>query len=273
WHGLLPPTSVAPLFEGEEAVPVSPSAIEKLLESPLDWFLERVAGGDSGIYANVGTIVHWAMETVAEPSPAALWAAVESRWDELVFEAPWLASRQQQIVRGFTDALAEYLDDFTSGGKTLVGAESRFELAVGRALLRGSIDRVERDGEGAVVIVDLKTGTPITRQSDIDAHPQLGAYQLAYAEGILNEALAAHGEHSSGGAKLLYVKEGVGSKRYREAIQAAMTPEQLEAFRERVSAAALLIAAAEFAGTLELPGYGMDTSRLRLHRVRAVSSD
>lgn len=273
WHGLIPPSSAGPLFEGEESVPVSPSAIERLLDSPLDWFLERVAGSEKGIYANVGTIVHWAMETAVDPTPEALWAAVESRWDELVFEAPWLAERQRQIVRGFTDALAEYLDDFSRDGKLLIGAESRFELVVDRARMSGSIDRVERAADGSVVIVDLKTGTPITAQALIDAHPQLGAYQLAYAEGILNEALEPHGEHRPGGAKLLYVKQGVGSKRYREGVQAAMTAEQLEEFRERVRAAAMLIAAAEFAGALELPSYGADTSRLRLHRVRAVSSD
>ncbi|MDF1479539.1 ATP-dependent DNA helicase [Leifsonia sp. H3M29-4] len=273
WHGLLPISSTAPLYE-DEPVPVSPSAIEKLLDSPLDWFLERTAGSESGVIANVGTIVHWAMETAADQSAEGLWAAVEQRWSELLFEAPWLAERQRRIARGFTDALAEYLDDFARAGKSLVGAESRFKLEVDRAVLSGSIDRVERAPDGSVVIVDLKTGTPTTRQSDIDAHPQLGAYQLAYAEGILDEALAEHGEHIGGGAKLLFVKEGLRERKYREGVQAALDEEGLEAFRERVRAAAMLIAAAEFEGELELSMFGRgDPSRLRLHRVRAVSSD
>jgi hypothetical protein len=57
-------------------------------------------------------------------------------------------------------------------------------------------------------------------------------------------------------------------------VQAQLDDEQLEAFRDRVREASMLIAAAEFAGTLELSpfGYG-DPSRLRAHRVRAVSSD
>ena len=49
--------------------------IEKLLDSPLDWFLERVAGADSGVIAAVGTIVHWAMETAPAPTREALWQA------------------------------------------------------------------------------------------------------------------------------------------------------------------------------------------------------
>ena len=273
WHGVLEPSTVGPLFE-EESVPISPSAIESLIDSPLDWFLERIAGSESGVIAGVGTIIHWAMETADDITVDALWAAVDKRWGELLFEAPWLAERQRTIARGFTEALAQYLADFERDGKTLVGAESRFRLEVGRAMLSGSIDRVERTVDGKVVIVDLKTGTPETRAAAIAEHPQLGAYQLAYSEGILDDALAPHGPHEPGGAKLLFVKQGLREKLYREGVQAAFDEAALAEFRTRVESAAALIAAAEFAGPLELPTFGKgDMSRLRLHRVRAVSSD
>jgi RecB family exonuclease len=273
WHGLIAPSTDAPLYAGEQ-VPISPSAIERLMESPLDWFLDHIAGSESGVIAGVGTIIHWAMETAEDITADALWAAVEQRWGELVFEAPWLAERQRTIARGFVAALAEYLDDFRREGASLVGAEKRFRLDVGRASLSGSIDRVERTSDGRVVIVDLKTGTPERSQARVDEHPQLGAYQLAYAAGILDDALAEHGDHRAGGAKLLFVKEGVRGKAYREAVQAAFDAEALASFEDRVEAAAALIAAAEFVGPLELPQFGRgDTSGLRLHRVRAVSSD
>ncbi|MBX3098338.1 MAG: ATP-dependent helicase [Salinibacterium sp.] len=273
WHGLLAPSTTGPLYEGEQ-VPVSPSGLEKLVDSPLDWFLERMAGSESGVIAAVGTIVHWAMETAPDAEPETLWAAVESRWSELLFEAPWLAERQKTIARRFTDALSEYLGEFERDGKQLVGAESRFTLEIDRANVSGSIDRVERSADGSVVIVDLKTGTPITSQQRIDEHPQLAAYQLAYASGILDEALAEHGEHHGGGAKLLFVKEGVRGKKYREGVQGQLDEEQREEFRERVREASVLIAAAEFEGRAELPMFGVgDPSRLRAHRVKAVSSD
>jgi RecB family exonuclease len=273
WHGLIDISSTGPLYEGLK-IPVSPSSLEKLVDSPLDWFLEKMAGSESGVLANVGTIVHAAMEMAEDSSVEALWRVIESRWNELLFDAPWLAERQRRIALKFTEGLSEYLIEFERDGKRLVGAESRFQLEVGDAVVSGSIDRVERSADGSVVIVDLKTGTPITSQPKIDEHPQLAAYQLAYAQGILDEPLAEHGEHSGGGAKLLFVKEGVGGRKYREGIQAQLDEEQLEAFRERIREASILIAAAEFAGRLELPVYGMgDPSRLRLHRVRAVSSD
>lgn len=273
WHGLLPLSTDRPLFDGE-LVPVSPSAMTKVLESPMDWFLEYVAGGDSGVIANVGTLVHWAMETSEDTSADGLWAAIGSRWPELVFEAPWLAERQSRLARDLTAALAEYLADFAAARKTLVGAERRFELVVDGAQLRGSIDRVERGVDGAVEIVDLKTGTPETSQAKIDEHPQLSAYQLAYAEGRLDDALLGSGDHHAGGAKLLFVKQGKGGRLYREAIQASLTAGQLDDFRARIRETADRIAAATFDGPAELPRFGvMDAPRLRLHRVKAVSSD
>ena len=293
WHGLEPISSSGALFEGD-SIPVSPSRMERLEESPLDWFLETIAGGDSGVVAGVGTILHWAMETTDDPVVDNLWSAVNSRWNELVFESPWLAERQLQLARRFTEGLADYLADFRREGKTLIAAEGRFRLEYGELevsgphddglrtpaptrpaiVVNGSIDRVERDPDGRVVIVDLKTGRPITSPATIAAHPQLGAYQLAYAEGKFDEPLEGV-EHTSGGAKLLYVREGRDGRRYRDGHQATLDGEALDAVRKRIRQAAVLIAAAEFDGKLELEQFGGfgTTPRLRLHRVRAVSSD
>ncbi|HEV7951043.1 MAG TPA: ATP-dependent DNA helicase [Glaciihabitans sp.] len=274
WHGLLDPSSTEPLFLDDEQVPVSPSRLERFEDSPLDWFVETIAGTESSTAMGLGTILHWAMETATDPSVDEVWASVESRWNELLFESPWLAENQKRAARVLTAGIAEYLADFKRDGKTLVGAEKRFSLNIGRATVNGSIDRVERHADGSVVIVDLKTGAPITRQATIDEHPQLGAYQLAYAEGVLAEYLDELGEHHPGGAKLLYVKKGIRSKLYREGIQSVLDDEQLEGFRTRIRQAALGMAAAEFTGALELGGWGAGAqTSLAIHRVRAVSSD
>lgn len=274
WHGLLPVSTDFPIFADDERVPVSPSKLERFESSPVDWFIETVSGSQASTAMGLGTILHWAMETATTPDLDALWTAVESRWKELLFEAPWMAESQKRAARILASGIAEYLGDFAREGKTLVGAESRFTIPLDRADVNGSIDRVERGAGGEVVIVDLKTGTPITRQADIDAHPQLGVYQLAYAQGVLNEYLDELGEHSGGGAKLLYVKKGIKAKAYREGIQAALTEEQLEAFRTRIRVAALGMAQAQFEGAVEIATRGPGgPSELSIHRVRAVSSD
>jgi superfamily I DNA/RNA helicase/RecB family exonuclease len=273
WHGLIEPSTTEPLFLDDERVPVSPSQLEKFEESPLDWFIDSVAGGQASTAMGLGTILHWAMETASDPSIDTLWAAVESRWGELLFESEWMAESQKRAARVLAGGIAEYLADFERDRKTLVGAESRFKLAIDRADVNGSIDRVERSADGSVVIVDLKTGSPITAQAKIDEHPQLGAYQLAYAQGVLDEFLAELGEHHSGGAKLLYVKRGVRSKLYREGIQAPLDEEQLEGFRARIRQAATGMALAEFTGVRDLKSWTGATNSLAIHRVKAVSSD
>jgi superfamily I DNA/RNA helicase/RecB family exonuclease len=273
WHGTLPLSSAEPLFDDDEPVPVSPSKLELFEESPLDWFVQSVSGSSSSTAMGIGTIVHWAMETATDPSVDALAAAIESRWNELVFESPWLAEQQKHAARTLARGLAEYLADFAGAGKDLVAAEGRFTLSVGRATVNGSIDRVERATDGSVVIVDLKTGSAITKQETIDAHPQLGVYQLAYAAGVLDEFLGTLGEHHGGGAKLLYVKKGLRGKSYREGIQQTLDEEHLEGFRTRIRQAAIGMAAAQFRGSLNLEQWGFDTAARALHRVRAVCSD
>jgi superfamily I DNA/RNA helicase/RecB family exonuclease len=273
WHGLLEPSTTEPLF-GEDPVPVSPSKLEAFEKSPLDWFIDSIAGSQPSTAMGIGTVLHWAMETATDPNIDELWRAVEGRWGELAFEAPWLGEAQKATARTLVAGIAEYLADFTRDGKHLIAAEGRFQLELKPARLNGSIDRVERAPDGSVVIVDLKTGSPITRQDDIDGHAQLLAYQLAYAEGHFDDLLAEHGAHRAGGAKLLYVKKGVRGKLYREGEQAPLSEEQLEGFRQRVRQVATAMAAATFEGTVEIDQWAQgNTTSMRLHRVKAVSSD
>ncbi|HEX4444643.1 MAG TPA: ATP-dependent DNA helicase [Galbitalea sp.] len=273
WHGLIEPSTDEPLYRDDERIPVSPSQLENFEQSPLDWFLDSIAGSEGSPAMGLGTILHWAMETATDPSIDSLWRAVESRFAELLFESDWLAEAQKRTARTLAAGIAEYLADFDRDGKQLVGAERRFTLEIGPAEVNGSIDRVERSADGSVVIVDLKTGAPITNQDRLNEHPQLGVYQLAYAEGKLDDALEQLGAHHSGGAKLLFVRKGVKSKLYREGNQAPLDPEQLEGFRERIRQAAAGMALAEFIGLRDVTSWSGATTPHSIHRVPAVSSD
>lgn len=274
WHGVLDASTTEPLYLDDETVPVSPSKLGAFEQSPVDWFIESISGTPSSTAMGLGTIVHWAMEKATAPDVEAVWAAIESRWNELLFEAPWVAEQQRRAARRLAGAVAEYLGDFEREGKTLVSAEKEFKLEVDRAQVKGSIDRVERSTDGSVVIVDLKTGAAETSQAVIDEFPQLGAYQLAYASGALDDVLDLLGDHHPGGAKLVFVKEGVRGKLYREGVQAPLTEEQLEEFRERIRLAAIGMALGVYTGPRMLDPFGVgDAAKRALHRVRAVSSD
>ena len=78
-------------------------------------------------------------------------------------------------------------------------------MTVGRARHPRQVDRLERDAEGRLVVVDLKTGK--TAAKNTEEHGQLAAYQVAVAAG-------AFGDHGSvpGGAALLQVGTGAKAK-------------------------------------------------------------
>lgn len=276
WWGLLAPSTEAALFAGDETVSLSPSKLDAVERSPLDWFLDRIAPGETSPSMGIGTIVHWAMETAESPDADSIWAAIESRWSELVFESPWLAEQQRRLARRYAVGVAAYLRDAEAEGRGLVAAEQRFEAVVDRARVSGIVDRIEVDADGGVRIIDLKTGKPLTKQSEIDEHGQLGAYQLAYADGAFDAVLDSVLEglpHHPGGARLLYVREGTQGSDYREAVQAPLDEEQLEGFRERLRRAVAAIAVARLTGVRTVDRFDFSAAAHRIHRVGAVTGD
>ena len=75
--------------------------------------------------------------------------------------------------------LAKYLDAQKQAGYQVIGTEVPFKFEHGSAKVSGTVDRIERNAEGKVVIVDLKTGAKIDAEA-AKSHPQLGLYQLAF---------------------------------------------------------------------------------------------
>lgn len=275
WHGLASPSTEKPLFADADYVRVSPSTIDAFELSPVDWFIDRVSGSQTSTAMGLGTIVHAAMEHAPDSTYESVWRLIDERWPELLFDAPWLAERERRAAQKIARGVAEYLSDFERDRKSLIGAERRFELDLPPAKLSGSIDRVERDPNGGITIVDLKTSATKVSRADLIEHPQLRAYQLAYASGVLDAALAEFGDHHTAGAKLVYPRRA--RKRplseYDEAVQDALTPRELDEFRERVRSIARLIAAAEFVGPLDVDEYRFGAAAKKLHRTPAVTSD
>ncbi|MER3389438.1 MAG: PD-(D/E)XK nuclease family protein [Microcella sp.] len=294
WWGLLDVSTEAPLFAEEETVGLSPSRIESIERSPLDWFLDTIAPGESTPAMGIGTIVHWALESLTQRPPDEsetvsvdeVWAAIDARWSELTFDSPWLAQQQRRLARRYAVGLAEYLRDAAAAGRAAVAAEQRFAVQVDRVQVRGVVDRIEIDGEGAVRIIDLKTGRPETNAAKVAANAQLAAYQLAFADGAFDaaveEALAplrASGvidpaaTVTPGGAVLLYVREGKGDQQYREAVQAVLDDDALEAFRERLRLALAAITVDQLAGPRTIGRYDYGSLAHRVHRVPPVTGD
>lgn len=272
WWGLGALSTTTPLF-GDDPVRLSPSKLEAIEVSPLDWFLDRVAPEEGNAVMGIGTIVHAAVETLTDPSIDEVWAAIEARWSELVFDAPWLAAQQKRLARRYARGVADYLRDAATAGRVVAAAEQRFEVVEGRAVVSGIVDRIERDAEGRVRIIDVKTGTPVTDAKARD-NAQLGAYQLAYAEGAFDEVLDALGEHTADGARLLFVREGRAGESYREATQPVLDADALDAFRERLRQAVAAVAVAQLTGARVIDPFGPPGRRRHsIHRVPPVTGE
>jgi len=279
WYGLSESTTTEPLIDltDEEArVRVSPSQMETFEKTPLAWFIDKMAAMPSGIAANVGTIVHGALENTADArdladvTPEKLWEHVDDRWSELTFEAPWIAERQRRAVDTLVRGLSEYLTDFLRSGATLVNAEGAFEVTIDQVTLSGKIDRVERTAEGEIVIVDLKTGRHAPSQPSVDQNAQLGGYQLAGRRGAIP---GVEGTEVSAGGALLYVSKGVRGKSYRLLTQKPLNDDELAGFETRVLGAGHGMAAAVFPGVSDLDERDPKAGFVyRIHLVGAVSA-
>ncbi|GAA4330679.1 hypothetical protein GCM10023162_35850 [Klenkia terrae] len=152
--------------------------------------------------------MHDVAQQVAEGlAPAEAPDVLAAELDRLDLGPGWFDQRQRDRAQ---EMLAKFLAWHARGTRELVAAEEDFDVVVGRARLRGQVDRLERDEEGRLVVVDLKTGKTAPRT--VDEHGQLAAYQVAVAEG----AFGGHGT-VPGGAALLQV--GGAQKAAKEHVQ------------------------------------------------------
>ncbi|WP_211310490.1 ATP-dependent helicase [Thermasporomyces composti] len=200
WYALPPLSDDRPLREPGEPVRVSPSKVEAFIRCPLRWLLQS-CGGTAGdlFHQSLGNLVHGLAYDVATGALAVddLLDAFEQRWSRLDAGRGWSAAKQYDRAREVVSKLAAWL---RANPHELVAAEADFEVEVGRARLVGRVDRLERDSEGRLVVVDLKTGRSKPGSSELPQHPQLGAYQLAVERGGFRRMAR---KATSGGAVLV----------------------------------------------------------------------
>ena len=237
WYGMIPPSTDEPLWSGNDhVVRLSPSTLQTLADCPLRWLLERHGGTDGrDVRSAIGSLVH---ALVADPgkTEGQMATELERLWKNLPFESAWYADNELARHRAMLSAFAQWR------------AQTRHELAeVGTEVevdgvlesddqqpavrLRGRVDRLERDGSGRLVVVDVKTGKTPVSKDDAQRHAQLAMYQLAIAEGLLPQG------DSPGGGRLVYLGRN-GAAGPTERAQDALTADVRGDWRELVQNAA-----------------------------------
>ncbi|MFC6081446.1 ATP-dependent helicase [Sphaerisporangium aureirubrum] len=218
WYALTTLSDDRPLSWPENIVRVSPSAVENFSKCGLRWLLETAVGASgTDMSRSLGSVIH-ALAALATAGRAAdeLGKRLDEVWDELDFGGVWF-NRKQRVVA--EQMVGRFLTWHENNPRELVGVEESFTAVLSEGVqIRGRVDRVERDGEGRAVIIDIKTGTTKPSDADLDRHPQLGVYQLATLLG----AFERHGLTEPGGAALVQVGKAAG-KDPREQRQQALS--------------------------------------------------
>ena len=278
WYGLLPLSTIEPLTNLEkEQVVIRPSQLENFVKCPLHWFLNAHGGGDKTFSANLGSLVHKALELGTEVDEASLWKLVDSKWHTLSFEADWLEKAGERKAKKMISNMVQYLRKFEAEGAKVIGRELSFEFEVNSALIRGQVDRLELYPQGRVMVVDLKTGNKTFSAEQAREHSQLGLYQLAFEAGAFSDQLQLpEGMNASdlklAGAKLLLVSGEKPTEREQPAL--ADDLEAKASFNSMIASATTGMAMSDLVFVAQVGSHCESENEYgscKLHLTRAVS--
>ena len=223
WWGLRELSTQGPVIPEDQPRRVSPSKVETLVKSPLNWFVQSAGGTAAHDFAaSLGTLIHSIAEEHPEASGHEYEQILEQRWPELEKPENWEGQRDFDRANAMLKKFAAYCVTMRQEGRELVAREMPFQLEVPapdgtQIQLRGIIDRVEAGADGNVRVVDLKTGSTAPTKDATLEHPQLGVYQTAIQLGALQEHEATAGlSDEPAGASLVYVGTSTKSASVRE---------------------------------------------------------
>jgi RecB family exonuclease len=185
-YGGLEPTS-PPLIDAEGRVRLSFSRVDTYRTCPTKFryaYVDRLPG-KPGPHLSFGTSIHAALEAFYDrklpacPSEDDLLGFLYDAWESTGFAE---VSREEQLAfyRHAQDALRRFHRRAAPSYRLPAATEAWFELPMGdRALVVGSIDRVDADDAGDLHVVDYKTNRKVKDRTRVAGSLQLAIYALA----------------------------------------------------------------------------------------------
>ncbi|MSX59376.1 MAG: AAA family ATPase [Actinobacteria bacterium] len=210
WVGSVPISTDAPVIDADKEVIVSPSGAESFVECGVKWFLQNNGGTDGDSTAQVlGSAIHaFAAKMVQEPGTTQedLISHLSSSWKLIDPDSGWVSASH---LENAVTMLKKFVDYHSKTTRTVVDAEMRFDVTLGRARIKGSVDRLEVEADGSLFIIDFKTGGSAISNKDAKENLQLKSYQVGIAEGGFTQGQV------SAGAELVYLGTDAASATIR----------------------------------------------------------
>jgi superfamily I DNA/RNA helicase/RecB family exonuclease len=215
WYAITALSDPGPAFAADEQITISPSQVEAFTTCGLRWLLASAVGAQEGgpnEYSTMGKVVHAVAEMAgADDGIDEVHVAerLDEIWSDLEFRSSWYSEKQREQAARMVDKFLAWHRD---NPNEVVALEESFKVDLGRVVIKGRIDRAERDEQGRAVIIDIKTSSTAVPKDDLARHPQLGVYQYA----VMLGAFERHGLIEPGGAKLIQVGKAAFAAKARE---------------------------------------------------------
>ncbi|TDB97533.1 ATP-dependent helicase [Actinomadura sp. 7K534] len=218
WYAITALSDDGPAFAGDEPITISPSQVETFTTCGLRWLLASAVGAQEGgpnEYSTMGKVIHAVAEMAGTDDgvdEVHVAQRLDEIWNDLEFRSSWYSEKQREQAARMVDKFLAWHRD---NPNEVVALEESFKVDLGRVVIKGRIDRAERDEQGRAVIIDVKTSSTAVPKDDLARHPQLGVYQYA----VMLGAFERHGLIEPGGAKLIQVGKAAFAAKAREQAQ------------------------------------------------------
>ncbi|MFY9262063.1 MAG: ATP-dependent helicase [Actinomycetaceae bacterium] len=222
-----------------ERIAVSPSAVTRTIECPLNAFMQRVKAQPriNMQAADIGTLIHQLAEEFEDPDKQKMLERFDQLWEEADFGADYQVRQDYARARTMVEKLATYLANNPEPAHRELWAQAEHE----DIRVNARIDRIELDpnNPGKGRIVDYKTGKNRISHAEAKVDPQLMIYQWLLAKGGVQFPQGVAPVKESTGAQLVYV--GTNDKTYSLREQGPLDGELSALVEDTITTAAELI--------------------------------